>query len=163
MGKIFTFLERKLPSNYFLQICIFFLLTFVFSILVNVIVNDISGGFILEVTEERRKENIILLLFNLVTFAPLFETFISQWMPIFIYMSFRKDSKYDIVVLVLLSVLFGLAHGFNWGYKISSMLVGFLYVTITLYYATRSKNYFIPVYIIHLFNNGLAMIKYLQF
>ncbi len=155
MNYLYKQLDKYLPKNYFLQIIALSLLILVFSIVFNISLFEILGLELGENTtiSELEKGNPYWCFIAMVIIAPLTETFIFQWIPIAIYKSFSYTKKYELLFAILAPLPFGLLHLYSLGYQITMYVTGFIYIVIGLYYSGKQKNYFVPIFFIHSFNN----------
>ena len=161
MLKLYFWLDKTLPKNYALQIFSLFLIKLIFSLSLNFALGFFDFESFKEISNSRKNENKILLFFGIVIFAPLFETFLYHWLPIFVYTSIREIRRYDFILVIIISILFGLSHGINYVYMFSAFFAGLLYCLIAFYYEQKGMNFFIPILIIHFLNNLLAFTKYI--
>ena len=90
---------------------------------------------------------------------PIFETVIFQWLPLFIFSLIGKRSFIqEFIFCVLVAIIFGLAHSYTVGYIISASCMGFLYLCYGLFLQRRNMNFFLPIFIVHSFNNIISLV-----
>lgn len=153
-------------GNYYLFIGKSFLFLSLVDMIINFsLVNFFGLPYPVNLYSERLvSENFILSFVSIVFIAPAVETFLFQWLPVFIYRSFvvNIDDRKDIIFSILISSLFGLLHDYSITYQISALVTGFLYVILSLFLENKRKNFFIPIFIVHLLNNLLVfLLKYI--
>ncbi len=101
------------------------------------------------------------LFFRAIIVAPIFETFIYQWLLlIYPLKSFQKLTNKKILVGVFISAfLFGIVHFYSWNYILYAFFVGLYlnYIAILSVFLRKKKiNIFISVLLIHLFINSFV-------
>ena len=97
----------------------------------------------------------------IVFIIPVFETVIYQWLPVFIYTLVRPNNNKeysDLLFSFIFSIIFGLLHIYSLGYFISAFVIGFCYISFALFLQRIKKNYFVPIFLVHLFNNLFAAV-----
>jgi hypothetical protein len=126
-----------------------------------------SGILVRHITGEslgKQNSNAIGTDFNsfvlVVLVAPIFETFLFQWLIIYqTYVSYNGKYKKQLAI-VLSSILFGLAHFYSFYYFLFATIAGVLLATSLCYFRERT-NWFsasIYVFIIHFISNLLVFI-----
>lgn len=161
MKKIFDFFDKYLPKNIFIQFFLLFFLVTIINISTNYLLGLILDNSILEIKNKNKEQNKFVLFLGMVFFAPFFETLVFQWIPTYLFTYFNKSSKYDIVFVTITSIIFGFVHSSSLTYIISSFIIGFCYISISLYYAKKNKNFFLPIAVIHFLNNLIVFFYYL--
>jgi hypothetical protein len=156
MNKIFTFIDRVTPKNNLLKLFVISFytisLTFTFNIAITKIVG-IDINFDPNSTIKKIQENIYLYFLTLVIITPLIETTIFQWLPLKLYKHFQKTKKYEYIFLLITGLIFGIVHSYSVGYQIALTFTGLILMILSMYYSENNKNYFFPIYLIHLLNN----------
>ena len=108
------------------------------------------------------KDESTLFLFVFGCFiAPLFETFLFQYLPFQLIKIFSKHNKLKyrrILYLTLASLAFGYMHYFNFFYFLAGCLVGFIFCFFFYLSKLRRQNGLILVTIIHSLNNFIALL-----
>ena len=164
MKKIYTFYEKCIYSAnsviFLLKSCFFFLLL---SIFVNVIINDLFNLDIASnsTASSMKKYSKWVYMLVIVFIIPVFETVIYQWLPVFIYTLVRPNNNKeysDLLFSFIFSIIFGLLHIYSLGYFISAFVIGFCYISFALFLQRIKKNYFVPIFLVHLFNNLFAAV-----
>ena len=161
MNKIYQLIDRITPKYYWLQLLTLTFLTLFISISFNIIISDFFDIYIDENSSPALKffkKNIYLHFGITVLIGPLFETMLFQWLPVLFYTFFRDTKKYEVLFWLLTGTIFGLLHNYSFGYQISASLTGLIFVLLTMYYAEKKKNYFWPIFFIHLTNNLLVFL-----
>jgi hypothetical protein len=155
MNNYYNFLEKISPKNYFLKLCFFGFVCFFISILINSTIT-----YFFEFNIENNSDTLLIIKKNkiihfglTVLIGPLTESFLFQWLPLFFYSEYKLTKKNDVLFAVVLSLIFGVLHYYNIGYQISTTIIGFFYISLTMYYESKKMNYFFPVFFIHFMNN----------
>jgi membrane protease YdiL (CAAX protease family) len=91
-----------------------------------------------------------------VILVPLIETAIFQWLPTLLYNYFKTTKKLEILFCAITGIIFGLAHSYTLGYQIAMSFTGIILISLTMYYSEKEKNYFWPIFFIHLVNNSIV-------
>ena len=159
MNKIYQLIDRITPKNYWLQLLTLTFYTLFLSISFNLILLEVIGlkfeypkdGII-----QKIQNNIYLYFAVLVILGPLIETAIFQWLPTLIYNYFKTTKKLEILFCAITGITFGLAHSYTLGYQIAMSFTGIILISLTMYYSEKEKNYFLPIFFIHLLNNSLV-------
>lgn len=160
MEKVYKFIDKITPQNYLIKLILISILCVIISILCNVL---ISYFFELEIINNSKTITIIkkikiIHFLIIVIIGPLTETFLFQWLPVYFFKEFKESKKTDFKFVLLFSLAFGLLHSYSAGYQISGFVIGFIYLTLTMYYADKKQNFYFPIVVIHVFNNLIAFI-----
>ena len=159
MNKIYHFIDRITPKSYWLQLLTLTVYTLFLSISLNLILLEVVGlkfeypkdGII-----QKIQNNIYLYFAVLVILGPLIETAIFQCLPTLLYNYFKTTKKLEILFCAITGITFGLAHSYTLGYQIAMSFTGIILISLTMYYSKKEKNYFLPIFFIHLLNNSLV-------
>jgi len=159
MNKIYQLIDRITPKNYWLKLLTLTFYTLFLSISLNLILLEVIGlkfeypkdGII-----QKIQNNIYLYFAVLVILVPLIETAIFQWLPTLLYNYFKTTKKLEILFCAITGIIFGLAHSYTLGYQIAMSSTGIILISLTMYYSEKEKNYFWPIFFIHLVNNSIV-------
>jgi len=163
MDMVYSFIYKYLYSeNYILFLfksCLFF---FALSLISNILIEDILNIEINKNTTISTLEKYPILVYYLFggLLMPVFETIIFQWLPIFIFSLIkvnREKGQHDYFFAFIVSLIFGLFHNYSLGYILSSVVVGFFYIVFGLSLERNKNNYFLPILIVHSFNNMISL------
>lgn len=154
MKKLFNVFNKieKTKGKYYLLFFLFFIDN-TYILLVSFLVTKIDPT-IVEVFESYSLTEIFILS---ILLAPLFETFLCQFLIIEILLLYKKI-RIEIIVLIS-TLVFSLGHYYNFIYILLIVFPGFLYAYYYIYLKkSKTINPFFGVYILHLFSNLLAFI-----
>ena len=159
MNKIYHFIDRITPKSYWLQLLTLTFYVLLLSISLNLILLEFVGlkfeypkdGII-----QKIQNNIYLYFAVLVILGPLIETAIFQWLPTLLFNYFKTTKKLEILFCAITGIIFGIAHSYTLGYQIAMSFTGLILISITMYYSEKEKNYFLPIFFIHLVNNSIV-------
>jgi hypothetical protein len=163
MNRLYNLIDRITPKNYWLQLLTLTFYTIFISICFNLIIINLVNLPIGNAESKALnffRKNIFLHLGMIVIIGPLAETMLFQWLPVFFYTYFRGSKKYEVLFWIITGCIFGLLHNYSFGYQIAASITGLILVLITMYYSEKEKNYFFPIFFIHLTNNLLVFLVY---
>lgn len=89
--------------------------------------------------------------------APLFETFLCQYLPYHILRLFGFVRRNSWIIILVSSLGFGLAHNFSVQFSINSTIVGFVLIS-TYMIRVKKQDSFLSTYLVHAFKNMMAVI-----
>lgn len=139
----------------------FILLGVGISLLLNIILNIFyKGGYNIQ-------NNIPIWQFAVIAliFAPLFETFLYQFLIFKVSFSFVKikKNKFSLsIICIISSFLFGISHYYNIGYMVFGFITGLYFAYVYMYCNYLSKlnlHGFIAVVLTHFFINLLGFLQ----
>lgn len=162
MKILYKFIERFIYNdNYLIFLSRSCLLFFGFNVILGFLLsilglNGLGNNYSTDVIEG----NPFFYFLVIVIFAPLIETVIFQWLPILLYklVAYKESDSIKIFLILILSLFFGLVHSYDLLYQVRAFLSGVFLSTLTLFLADKKKNFFIPIFITHLFNNLILYI-----
>lgn len=160
MHKILT----KVSPVYFIVITSF--IGIFFNVVISLIANYYIGSIVSHDNELNTKENLSIGgLFFSITITPLIETFLFQYLPIFVICKRiieRNNVKSYVLAIVFSAFLFGVAHMFfSLAYGILAIIMGlyFGYIAVVSQILRKEKiNIFISVYTVHALINASVLI-----
>ena len=104
-----------------------------------------------------KDKSLIHIFLVSVIIGPLIETLIFQFGIIEIFLFFKKNKIFELIAIVLSSILFGLTHNYNLYYLVFGIIVGFIFAIIYVVAKKRNDmNAFTIVFITHIFTNLIA-------
>ena len=159
MNKIYHLIDRITPKNYWLQLLTLTFYTIFLSISLNLLLSEVIGlkiEYPKDGTIKKIQNNIFLYFAVFVILGPLIETTIFQWLPTLLYNYFKTSKKLEILFCAITGMIFGLVHSYTLGYQIAVSFTGIMLISLTMYYSEKEKNYFLPIFFIHLVNNSLV-------
>ncbi len=148
----------KLKNRNFILLFMIFsslLVTFLLCGIVSFIAGD--GVFYIDYLDDLSTTSVFTIT---VLFAPLFETFLYQFLIIEVLLFIRKWLHIPFFVPIAVSaIVFGLTHDYNVYYIFSASLIGILYALFYLIAKYNvSMNAFISVTIVHASTNLVGFI-----
>ena len=122
----------------------------------NIILSFIKGSDII-LLDFPRKENDIILLFVLpVLLAPIFETFLNQYLPYYLLNKVKYLNERSYLVLLISALFFGLTHFYSLFYIIYAFLLGLILMYGYMIRITTDRKTFYLIAICHsLVNLGI--------
>lgn len=161
MYKVYNILDKYFFSkNYIVFIIKSCIIFFIISLFLNAIIQDIFNFELGNNTTIETLNKYPIWVYFIVggLVVPIFETILFQWLPIFIFTLIGSEKQlYELIFSISIALIFGMAHNYSIGYIISSFFIGFLYLCYGFFLQKRGKNFFIPIFIVHSFNNILSM------
>lgn len=91
-----------------------------------------------------------------VLLGPILETFLCQAVPFYFLSLFQFFRRHVWIIILVSSIGFGLAHDFSAQYSINATIVGFIFIS-TYIIRTKNKDPFLCTYLLHAFNNLMAI------
>ncbi len=161
MNKIYQLIDRITPKNYWLQLLTLTFYTLFLSISFNLILLEVIGlqiEFPKDGIIKKIQKNIYLFFSVFVILVPLIETAIFQWLPTLLYNYFKTTKKKEVLFCAITGIIFGLTHSYTLGYQIAMSFTGIILISLTMYYSEKERNYFLPIFFIHLTNNFLVFL-----
>ena len=162
MNKAYNSIEKYIYSkNYLVFIIRSCIIFFVISLLINIIITDVFNLYFSDDTSISSLKKYPFFVYFILggVILPIFETVIFQWLPLFIFSLIGKRSFIqEFIFCVLVAIIFGLVHSYTVGYIISASCMGFLYLCYGLFLQRRNMNFFLPIFIVHSFNNIISLV-----
>lgn len=90
-----------------------------------------------------------------VLYAPLFETFLFQYLPILIAQSYKANRQ---IIIILCGLCFALVHKYGIVYFILAFITGSIFGVAYIISQNRNESAFMNVSIIHAFYNLIAIL-----
>ncbi|MDU1348031.1 CPBP family intramembrane glutamic endopeptidase [Clostridium butanoliproducens] len=98
-------------------------------------------------------------MFNIIDtciLGPFFETLIFQSLVIFILQKIKGLKNNNIIIILISSILFGVAHYYNVAYIFKAFIAGILYAYSYLVYKDKDQHPIWVVTIIHALHNSIV-------
>lgn len=108
------------------------------------------------VNDQNMPDNQWLQYLFVVVGAPIIETFVCQALPFYFLSLFPFFRRHVWIIILVSSLVFGLAHDFSTQYSIHTTIVGFVLIS-TYIIRTKNKDPFLSTYLLHAFYNFMAI------
>lgn len=149
------FKHKKRSIILIFMILLSFFVTLSTSVFVSYFAGD--GVFYIDYLEDLSSTDVFAIT---VVFAPIFETFLYQFLIIELLLIIRKWIRIPLFIPIAVSAIaFGMSHDYNVYYICSASLIGILYAIFYLIAKYNvSMNAFISVTIVHASTNFMGFI-----
>lgn len=139
----------------------FLVLAIIIGLLVSIITSIFLYLFFEPLPKPFIEDTSIVLFFKVVVFAPIFETFIHQWILLILPLKYMfKPTKRNLLIMVIVAAfIFGTMHYYSINYVFYAFIMGLYlnYIAVVSVFLRKQKiNIFVSVFLVHLFINSFV-------
>lgn len=91
--------------------------------------------------------------FSVVVLAPLFETFLFQYMVFVLLSKMKIIGNSSFLIIIISSLLFGISHWYSFAYVVMASFIGVVLMYAYLFYSSKPSKAFWSVVLIHALHN----------
>ncbi len=145
MLNLFSKIERSWKTPLFFSL---FIIDTIYNFIVSYIISRYDATLI--DTHLADKYSLFTIFILTVVIAPIFETFIFQFLLIEILLTFKLKKE---IIIYISAILFAATHNYNFVYFIAIIFSGLIYAAYYLYLKSKNKNALFYVILLHSVSN----------